>query len=155
MQHGPDLLNWGNILMSVFRDEGPPLASLDTVLAGRSAANSTITSDELYAMALAKVAAPAKLGRVGFNPGLVDAMPLVYRSQLFARAFLLLFHVCPRLAVGHPRFNKPCLPGCHGDWIGQLLPKVVLDGKQLSTWSCSWIGLLPNGEALTRDLWTP
>ena len=76
-----DLLSWGNTLVSVFRDEEPPLSSLGTVLAGRSFINSTSRSDELCAMGFAKVTTPAQFGKIGFNPGLVDVMPVIGASS--------------------------------------------------------------------------
>jgi CubicO group peptidase (beta-lactamase class C family) len=134
-----DLLSWGNTLLSVFRDEEPSLALLDTVLAGRSFINSTSTSDELYAMGFAKVTTPAQFGKIGFNPGLVDAMPVIGASSPPEQVFYHSgagagYDHCFMLVPGSQAIilvlTNSVSQGDTADWIGQLLLQAILDEKE-------------------------
>lgn len=133
-----DLLSWGNTLLSVFRDEEPPLASLGTVLAGRSFINSTSTSDELYAMGFAKVTTPAQFGKIDFNPGLVDVMPVIGANsppeQVFyhnsaGAGYDHCFMLVPGLQSVILVLTNSISQGDTADWIGQLLLQAILDEK--------------------------
>ncbi|KAM0276626.1 hypothetical protein ACHAQH_006535 [Verticillium albo-atrum] len=134
-----DLLSWGNRLLSVFRDEELSLASLDAVLAGRSFINSTSTWDELYAMGFAKVTTPAQFGKIGFNPSLIDAMPVIGASSLPEQVFYHSsagagYNHCFMLVPGSQSviivLTNSVSQGDTADWISQLLLQAVLDEKQ-------------------------
>lgn len=72
-----DMLIWAKALMAGFRGETSPLHRVEDVLSGHAITNRSSGFDELYALGLAKVTTPAQLGKMGFNPSLVDPMPLI------------------------------------------------------------------------------
>ncbi|KAL7784709.1 beta-lactamase/transpeptidase-like protein [Trichoderma afarasin] len=125
-----DLLAWGNTLLSVFREGEAPLALLDTVLSGRSFINNTVTLDELYAMGFAKVTTPAQFGKIGFNSGLVDAMPVIGTSSKPQQVF---YHSGAGAGYGHcfmlvPESQSAIVvltnsvsQGDTADWVAQSL----------------------------------
>ncbi|KAL6810541.1 beta-lactamase/transpeptidase-like protein [Trichoderma camerunense] len=133
-----DLLAWGNTLLSVFREGEAPLALLDTVLSGRSFINNTVTSDELYAMGFAKVTTPAQFGKIGFNSGLVDAMPVIGTSSKPQQVF---YHSGAGAGYGHCFMLVPdsqsaivvltnsVSQGDTADWVAQSLLQAVLNEK--------------------------
>lgn len=93
-----DLLTWGNTLLSIFRDEEPPLASLNTVLSGHSFINNTIQPDEIYAIGFAKATTPAQFGKVGFNPSLVDTIPIIGGTSMSEQ---VLYHSSAGAGYNH------------------------------------------------------
>lgn len=72
-----DMLIWAKALMAGFRGETSPLHRVEDVLSGHAFTNRSSGFDELYALGLAKVTTPTQFGKMGFNPGLVDQMPLL------------------------------------------------------------------------------
>ncbi|KAL9124329.1 MAG: hypothetical protein Q9217_006329 [Psora testacea] len=134
-----DLLTWGNTLLSLFRDEDAPLAALNTILSGHSFINSTIVFDKLYTIGFAKVITPAQFGKIGFNPGLVDAMPVIGGSSKPEQVF---YHSGAGAGYNHYFMLVPGSQSVivvltnsisHGDtadWVAQSLLQAVLDKKQ-------------------------
>ncbi|KAL8743703.1 MAG: hypothetical protein Q9190_003971 [Brigantiaea leucoxantha] len=134
-----DLLTWGNVLLSLFRDEDVPLASLDTILSGHSFINNTVASDELYGMGFAKVITPAQFGKTGFNPSLVDAMPVIGGSSKPEQVFYHSgagngYNHCFMLIPGSQSvivvLTNSVAQGDTADWVAQSLLQAVLDEKQ-------------------------
>ncbi|KAL6410130.1 hypothetical protein AUP68_06541 [Ilyonectria robusta] len=134
-----DQLTWGNTLLSLFRDEEPPLASLNTALSGHSFINSTIVPDEIYAMGFAKATTPAQFGKVGFNPSLVDTIPVIGGTSMPEQE---LYHSSAGAGYNHCFM---LVPGSQSvvvvltnfvsqediaDWVAQSLLQAVLDERQ-------------------------
>lgn len=72
-----DMLIWAKSLMAGFRGAPSPLHRVEDVLSGYAFTNRSSGFDELYALGLAKVTTPTQFGKMGFNPSLVDQMPLI------------------------------------------------------------------------------
>ncbi|KAK5659822.1 hypothetical protein OQA88_1034 [Cercophora sp. LCS_1] len=72
-----DMLIWAKALMAGFRGDPSPLHRIGDVLSGYAITNRSSGFDELYALGLAKVTTPTQFGKMGFNPNLVDVMPLI------------------------------------------------------------------------------
>ncbi|CAG8917910.1 unnamed protein product [Penicillium salamii] len=73
-----DMLKWGETIMSsVNGDTDHPLHDISKILSGHTFINKSFTFDELYTLGFGKVTLPAQLGKMGFNPMLVDSMPVI------------------------------------------------------------------------------
>ncbi|EEP78481.1 predicted protein [Uncinocarpus reesii 1704] len=131
-----DMLIWGNALLSVFRDEQSPLKGLDTVLSGHSFINKTFLSDELYALGFSKATTPTQLGKVGFNPGLVDGMPVLgtksNRETVFYHSgggtgYNHCFMLVPGSQTAIVVLTNAISHGDIADWVAQTLLQTVLN----------------------------
>ncbi|KAL7909796.1 beta-lactamase/transpeptidase-like protein [Trichoderma velutinum] len=133
-----DLLTWGNALLPVFRNIETPLAVLDTIFSGRSIMSSTTASDELYAMGFVKIMTPAQVGKLGVNPSLVDAMPVIGASskpqQVFYHSGAVTgynhcFMLVPESQSVIVVLTNSIAQGDTPGWVAQALLQAVLNEK--------------------------
>ncbi|OAA53933.1 Beta-lactamase/transpeptidase-like protein [Niveomyces insectorum RCEF 264] len=138
-----DLLVWGEALLSQLRenteDDKSPLSSLAMLFSGHSFINSTLASDELYGLGFGKVVTPAQFGKIGFNPGLVGAMPVI---GVGAEPQIVFYHngaitgynhclmLVPQLRAVIVVLTNSIAQGDVADWIAQTLLQVVLNDTQ-------------------------
>ena len=137
-----DLLKWGDILLSTFRqdnDDPPRLKGLDMVLSGHSFINKKASTDELYAFGLAKVTTPSQFGKIGFNVGLVDKMPMLghlgpRETMFYHSGGLTGYNHCFMLVPGHQAvivvLTNSIAHGDAADWVAQTLLQAVLGVKK-------------------------
>lgn len=130
-----DMLKWGNILLSIFRDEETPLKSLDTILSGHAFLNKTSISDELYTLGFAKVITPSQLGKIGSNQDLLGEMPTLGAKK---RPEIVFYHSgggmgydhCFMLVPGRQTsivvLTNSIAHGDIADWAAQTLLQAVL-----------------------------
>ncbi|UKZ77982.1 hypothetical protein TrVFT333_005716 [Trichoderma virens FT-333] len=133
-----DLLTWGNSLLSLFRDDETPLASLNTILSGHSFINSIAVSDEVYALGFAKVITPAQFGKISFNPSLLEAMPVIGAGSKPEQVFYHSgagagYNHCFMLVPGSQSvivvLTNSVSQGDTADWVAQSLLQVILNEK--------------------------
>ncbi|KAI0113680.1 beta-lactamase/transpeptidase-like protein [Nemania sp. FL0031] len=132
-----DMLSWGNSLLAPLRGEEGPLFSMDTIFSGQSFMERSAALDELYSMGFAKVVTPTQFGKIGFNPGLVDAMPIIGAGsshQVFYHngaipGYNNCFMIIPSLDVVIVVLTNSISQGDTADWAAQTLLQAVLDTK--------------------------
>ncbi|KAF5228605.1 hypothetical protein FAUST_10973 [Fusarium austroamericanum] len=131
----PDMLTWGNALLSPFRNDGP-LNYIDAVMYGHSFMNQSFKSDEAYGLGFAKVDLPAQLGKIGFNPGLVEkGMPVLspgLAHQVFYHngaitGYNNCFMLIPELDAVIIVLTNSISQSDVADWIAQTLLQAVID----------------------------
>ncbi|KAK3988949.1 hypothetical protein QBC44DRAFT_242466 [Cladorrhinum sp. PSN332] len=132
-----DLLTWGRSLLSTLDGSEPTLKGLDTVLSGYSFMNRTASSDELCALGFAKVTTPSQFGKIGFNAGLIDSMPVIEEStskQVFYHSgggtgYNHCYMIIPGRKAVLVVLTNSIAQGDTADWVAQTLLQAVLDVK--------------------------
>ncbi|KAF2973175.1 hypothetical protein GQX73_g430 [Xylaria multiplex] len=130
-----DMLSWGNSLIAAFQDDGSPLFSMDAVFSGQSFLKKSATVDELYSLGFVKATTPAQFGIIGFNPGLVNSMPIIGGSpghQVFYHngampGYNNCFVIIPNLDIVIIVLTNSISQGDTADWAAQALIQAVLD----------------------------
>jgi CubicO group peptidase (beta-lactamase class C family) len=134
----PDMLAWGNALLSIFQDEPAPIELVDNILSGHSFMNKSAISDEHYTLGFVKVTTPTQFGKIGFNPGLIDGMPTLGTDSEPQRVFyhhgaIPGYSHCFMLIPGHQAvivvLTNSISQGDIADWVAQTLLQAVLDVK--------------------------
>ncbi|KAF4950282.1 hypothetical protein FGADI_8265 [Fusarium gaditjirri] len=131
----PNMLTWGNALLSPFRNDGP-LDYIDAVMYGHSFMNQSFKSDEAYGLGFAKVDLPAQVGKIGFNPGLVEnGMPVLspgLAHQVFYHngaitGYNNCFMLIPELDMVIVVLTNSISQGDIADWTAQTLLQASID----------------------------
>ncbi|CAG8305782.1 unnamed protein product [Penicillium salamii] len=111
-----DMLKWG-----------------ETIMSSRS-----FTFDELYTLGFGKVTLPAQLGKMGFNPMLVDSMPVIQPHRetdlvFYRNGALPGYNNCFMLLPSHQTvifvLTNSISHGDTADWVAQALLQTVLIGE--------------------------
>ncbi|KAJ6022058.1 beta-lactamase domain-containing protein [Penicillium herquei] len=135
-------LNGGKVLLASSQHTDPelPLYEMGTVLSGHAFVNKSSGLDELYALSFGKVTLPAQLGKMGFNPGLVDSMSVIrppHESNLvfYHNGAIPGYKNCLMLLPSHQVIifvlTNSISHGDTADWVAQALLQAVLDIKHI------------------------
>ncbi|KAJ5709053.1 hypothetical protein N7493_010387 [Penicillium malachiteum] len=124
-------------LSSTYRPESL-LSETETALSGHAFINKSSGPDELYALGLGKVTLPAQFGKMGFNPGLVDSMPVIQSSNwsniiFYHNGAIPGYSNCLILLPSHQVvivvLTNSISQRDTADWVAQALLQAVLDVK--------------------------
>lgn len=135
-----DMLAWGNALLSTYRTNDRQLRGIEPILSGHAFINKSIGSDELYAMGFAKVTTPTQFGKIGFNPSLVEEMPVLGDNFNPTQAFYHSgggpgYNHCFVLVPEHQTviivLTNSISHGDIADWAAQTLSKLRWISKYL------------------------
>ncbi|GAB1217057.1 hypothetical protein ATERTT37_006279 [Aspergillus terreus] len=135
-----DMLAWGNALLSTYRTNDRQLRGIEPILSGHAFINKSIGSDELYAMGFAKVTTPTQFGKIGFNPSLVEEMPVLGDNFKPTQAFYHSgggpgYNHCFVLVPEHQTviivLTNSISHGDIADWAAQTLSKLRWISKYL------------------------
>lgn len=130
-----DMLIWAKALMAGFRGETSPLHRVEDVLSGHAFTNRSSGFDELYALGLAKVTTPTQFGKMGFNPSLVDQMPLIGAdgpptSIFYHNGAMPGYNHCLMMIPGQQAaiivLTNSISRGDTADWIAQAILQALL-----------------------------
>ncbi|KAJ5344191.1 beta-lactamase domain-containing protein [Penicillium brevicompactum] len=130
-----DLLSCGDALLSSLQGEVSPLRQLDSILFGHSFINKSASFDELYGLGFAKVTLPAQFGKIRFNPGLVNAMPVIgsksdHQLVFYHNGAIPSYNHCimllPSEQIAIVVLTNSISQGDIADWVAQTLLQVVL-----------------------------
>jgi CubicO group peptidase (beta-lactamase class C family) len=147
-----DMLIWANALMAGFRGEQSPIHLVEEILSGHIIMNKTSGFDELYALGFAKVTMPTQFGKMGFNPALLDVMPLIgtgYEptSVFYHNGAMPGYNHCLMLIPSHQVaivvLTNSVSHGDIADWSAQTILQAVLAIEPQ-------VNLLPFAEAASR-----
>lgn len=132
----PDLLSWGDHLLSIIHGDESHLYQLDSIFSGYSFIDKSTSFDELYGLDFAKVTLPAQFGKTGFNPGLIKSMPVIGSKS---NTSLVFYHngglpgynhcimLLPSERIGIVVLTNSISQGDIADWVAQTLLQAVLD----------------------------
>lgn len=134
-----DMLRWGKTILASANGEADyPFHDMDKILSGHTFINRSSAFDELYTLGFGKVTLPAQLGKMGFNPMLVDSMPVIQphrESELvfYHNGALPGYNNCLMLLPSHQLvivvLTNSISHGDTADWVAQALLQAVLNVK--------------------------
>ncbi|CAG7920442.1 unnamed protein product [Penicillium olsonii] len=132
----PDLLSWGDHLLSVLDAKESPLHEMENIFSGHSFIKKSSSFDELYGLGFAKVTLPAQFGKTGFNPVLLESMPVIGSKS---KNDLVFYHngalpgynhciiLAPEERIAIVVMTNSISQGDIADWVGQTLLQAILD----------------------------
>lgn len=156
-----DMLIWAKALMAGFRGETSPLHRVEDVLSEHAITNRSSGFDELYALGLCKVTTPAQLGKMGFNPSLVDPMPLIGAdgpptSIFYHNGAMPGYNHCLVMIPGQQAaiivLTNSISRGDTADWIAQTILQALPSdgGRDMPPWWTRWRGSAPRAPRRPR-----
>ncbi|KAK0725162.1 beta-lactamase/transpeptidase-like protein [Lasiosphaeris hirsuta] len=134
-----DMLIWAKALMAGFRRDPSPLHRVGNVLSGYAITNRSSGFDELYALGLAKVTSPTQFGKMGFNPNLVDVMPLIGQdhpptSIFYHNGAMPGYNHCLVMIPGQQAaiavLTNSISQGDIADWVAQIILQAVIGSNR-------------------------